>query len=361
MGKTLGGMAEGLGKLAVGVAGGGAALVGKLAIGGTAARMANNTWLNEKVAGGGIKGFIAGGVQSRLSGVADYHFDTRAGLGLGIKGDKGYKTMIKDMTKEQEDAQKNIAAKPKDTKPAKEYLDRAEATAYQEHGEYGEVYMTHYEDLKALNGMIKNPAFKGYDRPRQERLIKERDDAQKELNKVKSAINSDEAFEIQKKILRAQEDGLKLMKEQKKSREEIVAMEAAMRQGRATREAESGFGMNVAQTMSIPLNEIERKEYIKNITEQTKTVSGAIATALGAAATVGTFGLGRFSAKQYVGDQKKIANKLRDVMKEGEKKKNQEKIKDIIAGLDEGAGEDAAGGAKTPPAPAPGGGGTPVI
>jgi len=371
MGKALVGMADSLGKFAVGAAGGGAALLGKVAIGGTAARIANNTWLNQKVAGGGIKGLIAGGVKGNMEGVADYHFDTRSALGLGIKADKGYSSMMKDATKRQETAQKDIAAKWKEEKPAKKFLGRAEVAAYREHDEYGNRYEDLYnkinDETNGLDKRIKNAATPD----ERNTLVKERDALQKELNKVKSAINDDDAFEIQKKILKAQEDELELMKDRKgyASKEEIEAMVAAMRQGRVAKEAESGFGMNVAQTIAFnPLSKKGKEEMAKFKEAQKEAVEArpttlgkisesaqiAAAVTAGAAAFISTLGLGRFSAKQYTADNKKIAGKLRDTMKEGEKKKNQEKIKDIIAGLGDGGS-----GGETPPAAT--GGGKPVI
>lgn len=326
MGKLFTKLAEGLGKTLVGVAGGGAALLGKVAIGGAAARLAGNAKLNQMVAGGGISGAIAGAAKSRLGTVADFHFDPRAIAGIDIKGGKGYTGMMKDIGERQEKAQKEIGAKSGEIKAAKSELALAEENAYAQHKDLGKGYK---EALKTFDDARKAGRTTKQDRD-------EYDNAQKELNKIKSAISNDGEFGIQKKILEEQEVILKKMVDAGESKEKISAMEAAMRQGLAARAAEGGIGVKIAETMTKPF------------TEQTKQASesilGAATVLAGAAAQITTLGLGRLSARQYAGDNKKVAGKLRDIAGEGEKKKQQENISKILSEL---AGGD---GGNTPPA-----------
>lgn len=353
MGKAVEGLADGLGKIAMGVAGGGAAMLGKIAIGGAANRLANSTFINQKVAGGGVTGFVAGSLQNRANKVADFHFDPRAAAGIdGYKPEKGgYKTMFKDMAKTQEEAQKAIAAKPKEIKPAKGALQQAENIAYRAHGEYGAGYNQaqrivdqHQDAIEDHNANRRIMVEQGYgaaeianiDRQISER-VKQRDEALKDLNKIKGAIDQDGEFEIKKKLLEAQEEVLAEMIENNEDKEKIKAMEAAMRQGRAAKAAETGTGMNVANGVAKTLGD---KAFIGKIG---RTVAG-IATA-GFSEILGQ------ASEEYIANNKKIAGKMRDAMDEGKKKKNQQNISGILADLADGGAPVAT--------PGPTDGGTP--
>ncbi len=371
MGKAVGGFAEGLGKFAVGIAGGAPALLGKVALGGAAARLAGNTRLNSLIAGGGVGGAIAGKVQGGLKGAADFHFDARALTGVAGKPGKGYTSMMKDNEKQQKEALEKLAAKPKDTKPAKSELSAAEDTAYGGHGEYGKAYDQQNTRTKTAQGVYKQSGSPDD--------LKEYNKQKKALESIKAAVDADGEYDIKKrihaeqvKILEQLEDidsasaadlgamqaaldantditdaertkqERRLNKDDRKAM--ITAMKAAMRQGDAALAAEEGLGMGVAQFISKGLGENGLAAKFGN------AIGGEIGKS--AVQTIGnivTQGAG-LAADKFISDNKKLAGELRKTI--DSKKQKEKDLSKLIANLnDDDAGGDA--GAK----PSGGGGG----
>lgn len=357
LGKAAGGFAGSVSKFSTSIGGVGAAMVGKYTVGAAAARAANNKTLNQLVAGGGVMGSMASSVKGGLNSTADFHFDPRASIKeFGIKGGKGYTSMVKDQQKAQEEAQKALVAKPKEIKPAKVQLDTATLNAYKTHEEYGSAYdQTHREfteneaSIKDYREQRAEKIAKGESTAdidmRMQKAVNARDTASKNRDKIKSAIDKDGEFEVSKKVLAAQEIELKKLKDSGGSKEVIKAMEEAMRQGRAARSAETGPMVKVAETMT--------KSFADQMKEATGSLGGAARVVAGAAATIATGGIAQISAKQIVGDAKKTSGKLREAMSEGDKKKKQADISKLLLDLSEGDTAPEKTESATPPTPPP--------
>lgn len=382
MGKAVDGLASGLGKLAIGVAGGGAAMLGKVAIGGAAARLAGSTALNQRIAGGGVLGAAAGALQGGLKNTADFHFDARAMTGVAGKPGKGYSSMMKDNEKKQKEAFEKLGAKPKDTAAAKAELTQAEQAAYASHSTYGNVYSTTQtkfnEAKKAFEDNKSNPEAQEY--------LKAMNKAKKDLDSVKSAIEADGEHDVKKKIYEEQKTNLakvvqtrgldqdefaKRVKEiesntalspseQKKQKESLMteetkqekikAMTAAMRQGKAAEDAENGLGMDAAKFVSKQLGD---EGFVAKLADD---LGGELAKET---AKIALAGFTKIAADQYIADNKKIAGALRSSI--DSKKQKEKDLSKLIAGLAGEGGDEEKPAAKPADAAAPakpaGGGG----
>jgi hypothetical protein len=341
LGDAIGKMAGQIGQFAVGAATGGAGLVGQLTIGAAAARIAGSRGINEVVAGGGVKGAVAGFAQKRISGVADYHFNPAGsvlGKETGFKTGKGYTGLMKDLEKQQKEATEKIIPKAFELKEIKDDLKKAEREAYGQHDEFGNLYKTKDKNVDDINDTIKDKSKKGEDVTDDFKALNA---AKKERDRVKAAIDADPAFKLNEKIFEEQKKILATMTDPKK----ITAMKTAMAPERAAQTAEGkvGFapGINIAQMLS-------GKEVKINIpfTEKKVNISEGTSKIVSRTAQVLTAGISKAAAEQYAKDVNKGVKAIRDAG-EKDRKKGEKDISKIIA---EAAAEEAGSGG---PAAAP--------
>ncbi|HEY0907749.1 MAG TPA: hypothetical protein VGE35_00160 [Candidatus Paceibacterota bacterium] len=373
LGESATGIAKMFAGISTAIGGKAAALTGQFTVGAAAKRFSENKWLNQKVAEGSI---LASAAKGGAGSIADFHFDPRVAMNIGVKGGKGYKSMMKEFRKEQEEAMEAIAPSAKEMAPAKAQLDEAEHEAYMAHPTLSAVY----DDMRYKERAAKE-RLKIVSAEERTQAFKEHEKAKAELDKVKTAMREDTKYKtdsgeekdwnFNEKLHEMQEIELKKATEalnsvpqndtvQLDKAEKIVnAIKAARRQQEAIKNSKDTLSYKLAKSAAGKMTDKEKAErgllgaiaakasgadLIGSIPEYRKR--GKIGKALGIVTGVDLI---RAAAAQTVEEGDKTAKALGEAKAKPEKKKQNSKIEGILQSL----ANDASA-----PAPAPGPGPT---